>query len=108
MIIEVVKEKDAAQSIKIIDSIDDLTSEQAKFMSPYTDDLLTVFSDIISCEDFDESVKIAAVNYIGTMCQKMPAAIKTSKVFNEKTLVVLYQTLMGSTTEELMDESLGH
>ena len=37
-------------------------------MTPYTDDLLTVFSDIISCEDFDDSVKIAAVNYIATMC----------------------------------------
>lgn len=37
-------------------------------MSPYTDDLLTVFSDIIACDDLDESVKIAAVNYIGTMC----------------------------------------
>lgn len=37
-------------------------------MTPFTQDLLTVFSDIISCDDFDENVKIAAVNYISTMC----------------------------------------
>lgn len=37
-------------------------------MTPCTEELLTVFTDIISCEEFDESVKIAAVNYVGTMC----------------------------------------
>ena len=37
-------------------------------MTPFVDDLLTVFTDIVSCDDFDENVKIPAVNYIATMC----------------------------------------
>lgn len=37
-------------------------------MTPLTNDLLTVFTDIVACEDFDEGVRIAAVNYIATIC----------------------------------------
>ena len=78
LIIEIVKEKDAQQSIKIIDNIDDLLTEQPKFMTPIVENLLVVFTDIIQCEEFDESVRIAAVNCIGTMCKNMPAVVKTS------------------------------
>ncbi len=91
LLIAVVKEKKVEKSIKLISTLDDLNISQHKFLTPHTETFVNVFTELIGTEDIDVAIKIAAVNFLSNFSVNNSTALRKSQIFNQKTLIVLYQ-----------------
>ena len=105
LMVEVVKQKNQEQGVKIINTFDDLVIFQPKFLLSSCEELVFLFTEIFASEEISDAVRIAALNFLSSYAKHNGLALRKSPNFNNKTLVSLFQCLMKSSTEELEDEA---
>lgn len=105
IMVEMIKNNDESKGLKMVQVFDDMASFQPKFLLPFTESLVFLFTEMISSEAVPHSVRVAALNFFLTYSEKNPMALKKSAAFNDKTLVTLFRAFMEDVTEELTDDS---
>lgn len=108
LMVEVVKQKNQEQGVKIINTFDDLVIFQPKFLVSSCEELVFLFTEIFASEEISDPVRIAALNFLSSYAKYNGLALRKSENFNNKTLVSLFQCLMKSSTEDLEDEADGN
>lgn len=105
LMVEMIKNNDESKGLKMVQAFDDMASFQPKFLLPFTESLVFLFTEMISSESVPHSVKVAALNFFLTFSEKNPMALKKSPTFSDKTLVTLFRAFMDCVTEELTDDT---
>lgn len=105
LMVEMIKKNDESKGLKMVQAFDDMASFQPKFLLPFTESLVFLFTEMISSDSVPHSVRVAALNFFLTYSEKNPMALKKSQTFNEKTLISIFRAFMEGITEDLIDDT---
>ena len=101
IMVEMIKNQDESQGLKMIRSFDELASFQPKFLLPFVENIVFVFTEMFASEEVPMPVRIAAMNFFITFSEKNGMALKKSQNFTEKTLITFFKVLMTNIEDEM-------
>lgn len=102
--VEIIKQNDQQDSLKIISNLHDLTTAQPKFVAAFIEKILFIITEVIHSDQLSEAIRISCANYLVTLGQTNTQALKNSSYFAQQTLVILFRVLIANVEEENFDE----
>ena len=102
--IEIIKQNEEQESLKLISNLHDLSTSQPKFVGAFIEKILFIITEVIHSDQLSEATRISCANYLVTLCETNTQELKNSNYFSSQTLVILFKVLISNVEEDNFDE----